>query len=63
MTLIICPNRLVNQWYDEINKYIENYDIKILKLMTITQYKKLLYIAGITLLTSIKTLCLTSFYI
>jgi SWI/SNF-related matrix-associated actin-dependent regulator of chromatin subfamily A3 len=39
-TLIICPNRLVNQWYDEINKYIENYDIKILKLMTITQYKK-----------------------
>ena len=39
-TLIIVPNRLCNQWHDEINKYVTKYQLKILKITTITQFKK-----------------------
>jgi hypothetical protein len=39
-TLIICPNRLCRQWLDEIDKYIGKFDLKILTVLSITQYKK-----------------------
>ena len=39
-TLIICPNRLCLQWFDEINIYLKNNNLKILKLLTIRNYKK-----------------------
>lgn len=54
-TLIICPNRLCCQWFDEINKYIkDNVDLNIILITTITQYNKItkkdLYNADIVIL-------------
>ena len=39
-TIIFCPNRLCSQWYEEIQKYISKYLLKIIKITTITQYRK-----------------------
>ena len=39
-TLIICPNRLCRQWLEEIKKFLGKYDVKILQLLSITNYKK-----------------------
>ena len=39
-TLVICPNRLCKQWADEIKKYVTDYDVEVLSVLTITQYKK-----------------------
>ena len=39
-TLVICPNRLCRQWLDEVDKYIGKFELKILTVLSITQYKK-----------------------
>jgi SNF2 family DNA or RNA helicase len=41
-TLICCPKRLCAHWEDEINKYKDdNMELKIIKITTIIQYRKL----------------------
>lgn len=41
-TLVFCPNRLVGQWKDEINKFmLDLHDLRVIVITSITNYRKL----------------------